>query len=115
MKKLLVIALAAFAVLAHAQSYPAKPITIVVPFAAGGPTDRVARDLAEAMRKPLGGVSIIIDNVAGAGSSIGSNKVAKAAPDGYTLLLGFDAIVGERERGEDQQRLAVQHGISSLI
>ena len=87
MKKLLVVASAVLAVCAHAQTYPTKPISIVVPFAAGGPTDRVARDLAEALRKPLGGVSIIIDNVAGAGSSIGANKVAKAAPDGYTLLL----------------------------
>jgi tripartite-type tricarboxylate transporter receptor subunit TctC len=72
---------------AHAQGYPTKTISIVVPFAAGGPTDRVARDLAEAMRKPLGGGTIVIENAAGAGSSIGSNKVAKANPDGYTLLL----------------------------
>ena len=73
---------------AAAQGYPgAKPISIVVPFAAGGPTDRVARDLAEAMRKPLGGVSIVVENSAGAGGSIGANKVAKAAADGYTLLL----------------------------
>ncbi len=74
---------------ANAADFPVKdkPITIVVPFTAGGPTDRVARDLAEAMRKPLGGVSIVIDNSAGAGGSIGANKVAKAQPDGYTLLL----------------------------
>ena len=73
---------------AHAADhYPSKPITIVVPFSAGGPTDRVARDLAEALRKPLGGATLLVDNAAGAGSSIGSNKVAKAAPDGYTLLL----------------------------
>jgi tripartite-type tricarboxylate transporter receptor subunit TctC len=64
----------------------------VVPFSAGGPTDRVARDLAEAMRKPLGDVSIVVDNVAGAGSSIGANKVAKAAPDGYVLLLNHIAM-----------------------
>ena len=92
MKKLLVVAAALAAIGAHAQDYPAKPISIVVPFAAGGPTDRVARDLAEAMRKPLGGVSIIFDNVAGAGSSIGTNKVAKAAPDGYTLLVNHIAM-----------------------
>ena len=81
------LALAAFG--AHAQGYPAsgKIITIVVPFSAGGPTDRVARDLAEALRKPLGGATVVVDNAAGAGGSIGANKVAKANPDGYTLLL----------------------------
>jgi tripartite-type tricarboxylate transporter receptor subunit TctC len=87
MKKLIVVAAAVSALFAHADTYPSKPISIVVPFAAGGPTDRVARDLAEALRKPLGGVSVLVDNAAGAGGSIGANKVAKAAPDGYTLLL----------------------------
>ncbi len=74
---------------ANAADFPVKDkiITIVVPFSAGGPTDRVARDLAEALRKPLGGVSVVVDNAAGAGGSIGANKVAKAAPDGYTVLL----------------------------
>lgn len=72
---------------AQAQSYPSKPITVIVPFAAGGPTDKVARDFAEAMRKPLGGVSIVIENVGGAGGTIGATRAAKAAPDGYTLLL----------------------------
>ncbi|HJV67519.1 tripartite tricarboxylate transporter substrate-binding protein [Ideonella sp.] len=66
--------------------YPEKPITIVVPFAAGGPTDKVARDLAEALRKPLG-ATIVIENVGGAGGTLGATKVAKAAPDGYTILL----------------------------
>ncbi|MBS0452199.1 MAG: tripartite tricarboxylate transporter substrate binding protein BugD, partial [Proteobacteria bacterium] len=94
MKKLFALAAVATAALgvlgttAHAQAFPdGKPITIVVPFAAGGPTDRVARDLAEAMRKPLEGVSIVIDNAAGAGSTIGNAKVARAKPDGYTLLV----------------------------
>ena len=86
MKKILA-TLATVTLAAAAQAYPEKPITIVVPFAAGGPTDRVARDLAEALRKPLGGATIVIDNAAGAGGSIGANKVAKANPDGYTLLL----------------------------
>ncbi|MSQ56431.1 MAG: tripartite tricarboxylate transporter substrate binding protein BugD [Limnohabitans sp.] len=73
----------------QASDFPIKdkPITLVVPFVAGGPTDRVARDLAEAMRKPLGGVIVVVDNAAGAGGSIGANKVAKANPDGHTLLL----------------------------
>ena len=92
MKKLLIVAAAAASLFSSAavlaQGFPgAKPISIVVPFAAGGPTDRVARDLAEAMRKPLGGISIVVENSAGAGGSIGANKVAKANPDGYTLLL----------------------------
>ncbi|WP_394787953.1 tripartite tricarboxylate transporter substrate-binding protein [Rhodoferax sp.] len=81
------VALAAVALVGHAADFPSKPISIIVPFSAGGPTDRVARDLAEAMRKPLGGVSIVVDNVAGAGSSIGSAKAARATPDGYTVLL----------------------------
>lgn len=78
----------------HAQDYPsAKPITLVVPFAAGGPTDRVARDLAEAMRKPMGGANIVVENAAGGpGGLIGANKVAKAAPDGYTLLVHHIAM-----------------------
>ncbi len=82
-------ALGATSMTAQATDYPLKDktITIVVPFTAGGPTDRVARDLAEALRKPLGGATIVVDNAAGAGGSIGANKVAKANPDGYTLLV----------------------------
>ncbi|MGJ7493556.1 tripartite tricarboxylate transporter substrate-binding protein [Variovorax sp. RT4R15] len=89
MKKLFALAAIAAATFGvHAQDFPGgKPITIVVPFAAGGPTDRVARDLAEALRKPLDGVSIVVDNTAGAGSTIGNAKVARAKNDGYTLLL----------------------------
>ena len=67
--------------------YPDKPITLVVPFSAGGPTDKVARDLAEALRKPLGGQSIVIENVGGAGGTLGATKVARASNDGYTLLI----------------------------
>ncbi len=88
MKRLLLIAAAVTAFAVQAQTFPGtKPITIVVPFTAGGPTDRVARDLAEAMRKPLGGATIVIENVAGAGGTIAGNKVAKANPDGHTLFL----------------------------
>jgi tripartite-type tricarboxylate transporter receptor subunit TctC len=79
-------ALALGATALSAQDYPAKPITFVVPFAAGGPTDVVARTLAQAMTKTLK-QPIIVDNSAGAGGTIGTTKVAKAAPDGYTLLL----------------------------
>ncbi len=88
LKLALIATAAALAFGASAQDFPGKDktITIVVPFAAGGPTDRVARDLAEALRKPLG-ASVVVDNTAGAGSSIGSARVARATPDGYTLLL----------------------------
>ena len=77
------------AVNAHAQDYPAanKSITFVLPYAAGGPTDKAARDLAQSMSKVMGGHSIVIDNAAGASGSIGANKVAKANADGYTLLF----------------------------
>jgi tripartite-type tricarboxylate transporter receptor subunit TctC len=79
--------IAAFGVQAQAFPIKDKPITIVVPFAAGGPTDRVARDLAEALRKPLGGATVVVENAGGAGGTIGANKVAKATADGHTLLL----------------------------
>ena len=89
MKRLLILAAAiASAFAAHAQTYPGtKPVSIVVPFAAGGPTDRVARDLAIAMAKQIPGSNFVVENAAGAGGTIGANKVAKAAPDGHTLLL----------------------------
>lgn len=66
--------------------YPDKPVTLVVPFAAGGPSDKIARDLAEALRGPLG-VTVVVENLGGAGGTIGSSKVARATPDGYTLLV----------------------------
>lgn len=99
MKRLLVLAVAATAIFANAQTFPGpKPITFVVPFAAGGPTDRVARDLAEAMRKSMGGgANFVVENVNGAGGTIGAAKVAKATPDGHTLLLhhiGMAAATG---------------------
>jgi len=72
---------------ASAQVYPSRPITMVVPFAAGGPVDTVARILSEPMRATLG-QSIIVENVTGAAGSIGVGRVARAAPDGYTLSIG---------------------------
>jgi tripartite-type tricarboxylate transporter receptor subunit TctC len=73
--------------IASAQVYPSRPITMVVPFAAGGPVDTVARILSEPMRASLG-QSIIVENVTGAAGSIGVGRVARAAPDGYTLSIG---------------------------
>ncbi|MCC6195410.1 MAG: tripartite tricarboxylate transporter substrate binding protein BugD [Burkholderiales bacterium] len=80
------IALAAAAALAGAQDFPTKAVTIVVPFAAGGPTDTVARLIASSMSNTLH-QQVIVENAGGAGGTIGANKVAKAKPDGYTLLL----------------------------
>lgn len=74
--------------LGNAQTYPARPITIVVPFAAGGPTDVIARVLAERMRASLG-QPVIVENVAGAAGNTGVGRVARAAPDGYTINISF--------------------------
>ena len=72
---------------ARAQSFPARPITIVVPFPAGGPTDTLGRVLADRMKNALG-QSVIIENLTGAAGTIGSTHVARSPPDGYTLILG---------------------------
>ena len=80
-------ALLAVAAPASAQPYPSRPVTVVVPFPAGGPSDVVARIVAEGMGKVLG-QTMVIENVGGAGGTIGSGRVASAAPDGYTLLAG---------------------------
>ena len=86
---LLTVALSILAGLAtaHAQVYPSRPITMVVPFPAGGSTDAVGRILAERMRISLG-QPVVIENVGGAGGSIGVGRVARAAPDGYTIDIG---------------------------
>jgi tripartite-type tricarboxylate transporter receptor subunit TctC len=72
---------------ASAQSYPSRPVTVVVPFSAGGPVDVVARVLVDPMRKALG-QAVVVDNTTGAGGSIGVGRVARAAPDGYTVSIG---------------------------
>ena len=80
-------ALLAMSHIARAQTYPSRPITLVVPFPAGGATDPLARVLVEHMKGTLG-QTIVIENVAGAGGSLGVGRVARAAPDGYTLSIG---------------------------
>jgi len=87
MKRTLLATTALLATTVAVAEYPERPVTLVVPFAAGGPTDKVARDLAEVLRKGLNNQTVIIENVGGAGGTLGANKVAKAAPDGQTLLL----------------------------
>ena len=79
-------ALLALSTTAWAQAFPDRTITMIVPFAAGGPTDTVARLIAEPMTAALG-QQVIVENVGGAGGTLGAGRVAKAEPDGYTLLL----------------------------
>jgi tripartite-type tricarboxylate transporter receptor subunit TctC len=87
MRKILAAALgAAFLASPAFADYPERAITMVVPFSAGGPTDTVTRLVAESMSKELG-QQIVVDNVGGAGGTLGAGRVAKAEPDGYTLLL----------------------------
>jgi tripartite-type tricarboxylate transporter receptor subunit TctC len=85
-KTLATLLLALTAALAQAQTYPSRPVTIVVPFGAGGPADIYARFLGSRMQEPLG-QPVVVENRPGGGSVVGSNAVAKSAPDGYTLLM----------------------------
>ena len=87
------VAVIALAQQAHAQTYPTKPINWVVPFAAGGPTDALARHIAERVARELG-QPILIENAPGAGGTVGAAKVARATPDGYTLLVGHMGYMG---------------------
>jgi tripartite-type tricarboxylate transporter receptor subunit TctC len=80
-------AMLAFTGVALSQTYPAKPITMIIPFAAGGPTDVLGRVMAQRMSEILG-QQVIVENVGGAGGMTGSKRVADAAPDGYTIVLG---------------------------
>ena len=86
LKRVLLLLLLSPVTLTFAQEYPSRPITLVVPFSAGGPGDVIARLLGTSMSATLK-QAVVIENVVGAGGTLGSNRVAKAPPDGYTLLL----------------------------
>jgi tripartite-type tricarboxylate transporter receptor subunit TctC len=82
-------ALPAVSRIASAQAYPTRPVTMIVPFPAGGRADVIARIMAERMRERLG-QPVIIENIGGADGSIGVGRAARARPDGYTICLSFD-------------------------
>jgi tripartite-type tricarboxylate transporter receptor subunit TctC len=81
---------------AFAQDWPTRPVTMVVPYAAGGPVDTIGRILAVRLGEVLG-QPVIIENIGGAGGMTGANRVAKATPDGYTFLLGSSAVLAENQ------------------
>src|SRR5262249_55213801 len=81
-------ALPAVSGMTWAQAYPSRPISIVVPFVAGGPSDLLGRMVAERLRSSFG-QPVVVENVAGANGSLGVGRVARAAPDGYTLVIGL--------------------------
>lgn len=86
--RMLIVAVAMAAVAqVRADQFPSRPMTMIVPFAAGGPTDLIGRLMAQEMGKKLG-QSIVVENVGGAGGMTGAARVANAAPDGYTMLVG---------------------------
>src|SRR5688572_24931832 len=87
LRTLAAIAAACAATAALAQGFPTRPVTLVVPFSAGGPTDTIGRVLAERMSRHLG-QAVVVENVVGAGGTIANSKVMQAAPDGHTIEIG---------------------------
>src|SRR3981189_3531890 len=89
MRKIILAAIAmlAFGSVAAAQNFPSRPITIIVPFSAGGPSDAMARILGERLKVSLG-EALLVENVTGAGGSVGVGRAVRAAPDGYTISFG---------------------------
>jgi tripartite-type tricarboxylate transporter receptor subunit TctC len=88
----LVALLSIVAIQAQAQTWPNRPVTMIVPYAAGGPVDTVGRIMAQALTEELG-QQVIVENIGGAGGMTGANRVAKGTPDGYTFLLGGSATM----------------------
>src|SRR3954469_7434185 len=94
MRRLIAIVAAIVATAAGAQGFPTKPVTLICPFPPGGSTDTAARLIAERMRAPLG-QTVVVETVGGAGGTSGVGRVARAAPDGYTIDIGqWDTHVG---------------------
>jgi tripartite-type tricarboxylate transporter receptor subunit TctC len=92
MRIVLAALISVFSFAASAQDWPSRPITMIVPYAAGGPVDTVGRIMAQGLSEVLG-QQVVIENIGGAGGMTGANRVAKAAPDGYTFLLGGSATM----------------------
>ncbi len=95
---------------ASAQDYPTRPVTMVIPFAAGGPTDVLGRIVGQRMSEVLG-QQVVIENVGGAGGQIGSKRVADAAPDGYTFVLG---TVGTHAQGQTLYKKPVYNSVTEF-
>jgi tripartite-type tricarboxylate transporter receptor subunit TctC len=95
---------------ALAQSYPAKPLTMIIPFAAGGPTDVLGRVMAQRMSEILG-QQVVVENVGGAGGMTGSKRVADAAPDGYTFVFG---TVGTHAQGQSLYKTPLYNSINDF-
>jgi len=95
---------------ALAQAYPNKPMTMIIPFAAGGPTDVLGRVMAQRMSELLG-QQVIVENVGGAGGMTGSKRVADAAPDGYTLVLG---TVGTHAQSQTIYKKPLYHSVTDF-
>jgi tripartite-type tricarboxylate transporter receptor subunit TctC len=93
-----------------AQGYPTRPITLIIPFAAGGPTDVLGRVMGQRLGEILG-QQIVIENVGGAGGMLGSSRVAQAAPDGYTILLG---TVGTHAQNQSLYKKPLYHAVTDF-